>query len=716
VRRAIPLLGLWGLLATVLSLLTTSVRDWYVMTDELLYERLAISGSLLPRLRGELVPSLDHLYPLLLSVPFRAGSIARSLEQAHVLNAWVFASACIPAFLLARRVTGRDWAAYLVAFLSVCTPWAIFASFLLTEVVALPVFLWAMLAMQRAAVAPSAGNDVIALLALALAFFARTQFVLLVLVLPMALLAFHAGRLQGVPWARRARTAARAHRTLVAAYAAGGAVALVVALAGRLSSVLGVYRDMAHADLLPDGLGGSLAEHAAVLALGVGILPVVVGAAWLAANLLRPPRSVEAHAFACLGTLTALALWLEVTVYDLHLSIRFAHDRYLFYLAPLLFLGTVCALVDDRRPRWSLLPAAALVVAGFTVGGLPEVTWRQFETLLTDTPASSLLRPVVDAAGGLTAARGALAVATTALTALFVAGSRWLRPGSLTTLTAAFLLVCAPATTTYVHWRVLSAPSWSSRPLTGPPEGLFDWVDAAAGGESVAMLPYPVSSAYLVNQRLWRDYEFWNRSVVRDVHVPNRAFTYTGPTFPRIFLTTDPSTGAVSASPTRFVLHASQETRLRIAGRGVAEGAGVALTDAERPWRAEWLSSGLYPDGWTMPDAEARVRVFAVPGQRRAVTRTLTFGFRVYEDAAGRPVDVTTNADSWRGQATADTVRATVDLCVPARGFAESRVRAHGVSEIDGDARFLEPPGPRFGGVFVSEIALADEIGGPCRP
>ena len=81
------------------------------MTDELLYERLAMSvsqlGSPLPHVHGELLPNLNQLYPLLIAPAFSGGLVPGSLDQAHALNAWIMSSACIPAFLLARRVTGR---------------------------------------------------------------------------------------------------------------------------------------------------------------------------------------------------------------------------------------------------------------------------------------------------------------------------------------------------------------------------------------------------------------------------------------------------------------------------------------------------------------------------------------------------------------------------------------------------------------------------------
>jgi len=153
-RRVLPVLGLWVVLAAPLSVFATRVRDWFDMTDELRYERLAISiartHSLVPRVHGVDIQSLSQLYPLLIAPVLAHGYVPHDLFLAHLLNAWVMSSACIPAFLLARRVTGRLDAALLAGALAVCIPWIIYSSMLMTEVAAYPAFLWALLAMQRA--------------------------------------------------------------------------------------------------------------------------------------------------------------------------------------------------------------------------------------------------------------------------------------------------------------------------------------------------------------------------------------------------------------------------------------------------------------------------------------------------------------------------------------------------------------------------------------
>ena len=74
-RLRVPLLPvavlLWLALGSVLAVFTSKVANWFVMTDELLYERLAISiantHSPLPQVHGEAVSNINQLYPLLIA-------------------------------------------------------------------------------------------------------------------------------------------------------------------------------------------------------------------------------------------------------------------------------------------------------------------------------------------------------------------------------------------------------------------------------------------------------------------------------------------------------------------------------------------------------------------------------------------------------------------------------------------------------------------------
>ena len=102
-----------------------------------------------------------------------------------------------------------------------------------------------------------------------------------------------------------------------------------------------------------------------------------------------------------------------MTIFDLRFGERFVHDRYLFYVVPLVVLGFLCAIAD--RPTAALVARrsrAALVALGFVVGALPRFTWEQFTTVNSDAPISALYRPIVRFSGSLASARVALVIAT----------------------------------------------------------------------------------------------------------------------------------------------------------------------------------------------------------------------------------------------------------------------------------------------------------------
>src|SRR5207302_8718225 len=113
-KRLLPPIALWLMFGGVLAWITSQVADWFVMTDELLYERLALSIDRLhapiPHVHGVAIGSINQLYPLLLAPLFTSGTVANSLHSAHVLNAFVITFAAVPAYALALRVTGKAWA------------------------------------------------------------------------------------------------------------------------------------------------------------------------------------------------------------------------------------------------------------------------------------------------------------------------------------------------------------------------------------------------------------------------------------------------------------------------------------------------------------------------------------------------------------------------------------------------------------------------------
>src|SRR5260370_34810712 len=86
------------------------------------------------------------------------------------------------------------------------------------------------------------------------------------------------------------------------------------------------------------------------MAIGCGLLPLVLGGGWALVSVVRP-TSARAHAFATVTVAAVLLLALESASFD----IRFGgglvvRDRYVFYLVPLPLPGTAARLRRRRRP------------------------------------------------------------------------------------------------------------------------------------------------------------------------------------------------------------------------------------------------------------------------------------------------------------------------------------------------------------------------------
>src|SRR4029079_3425898 len=112
---------------------------------------------------------------------------------------------------------------------------------------------------------------------------------------------------------------------------------------------------------------------------------------------------------------------------------------------PTLLLATICALLDTRRPRWSLVLPVVVVALGFATRLQAEFLWSGDFPLSPDSPIAWLYKPIADAAGGDTGNLSAvLVVATVVLAAAFVLGDRLLPHGRLVAGIVVLMLVLLP--------------------------------------------------------------------------------------------------------------------------------------------------------------------------------------------------------------------------------------------------------------------------------
>ncbi len=702
----IALAALWLIAGTLLATLFSGrIQDWSVMTDELLYAKLATSiadtVSPLPTVHGAAIGVYSQLYPLLLAPLYGTLSPPDAFRAAHVLNAFVMASATFPAYLLARQVVGRAWS-LVVAALTILVPWMILTGFVMTEAAAYPVFLWAMLGLQLATAEPSPRRDLLAAGALGLAGLARTQFLALVLVLPVAILVHEIVDARSLR--RGARAAFANHRLLAALYALGALATAIVAVVDSAGGVLGVYAvTVEEGSLVPSGIWSVAARHLDAVAIGCGLVPLLLGGGWVLATVVRP-RSRREHALATLTLVTAVVLTFEVASFGVRFGADVVRDRYLFYVVPLLLVGTAAALAGTSRPRPVAVGVSVLTVFfAVTAAGLPFTT---YPGVWIDSPASVLNDLLIEQSGDL--GTGTFVALLGLFAGIVLVLGLLLAPRAVfAPVVVGALAVFSVLTLESEMDRILDSTGLSGRPLAESPGVVLDWVDTVVPpGEEAALVGFPVSTAWDTTAIRWWDAEFWNRRMARAYVAPDRNFAYTG--FPVEELDADWETGLVpdTEDAPQYVLAAPGDSRLRLAGSPVGRNVGMVVRAVERPYRALWATRGLETDGWTRPGRTAVIRVYG------AGSRTVSVTVRAHESA---PAGYVLEADGVRRAGTllpGSGHQEVLELCVPERGYAELRLRGTSTTRIPAVQLSPAAKGTRAVGVLVGPIAASP----PNRP
>ena len=592
------------------------VTTWAVMTDELQVARLAtsIADSLspIPTIHGVYYGAHSQLYPLLLAPFYGTLDAPAAATAAHALNAFLIASAAIPAFLLARSVANSGAAGYAAAALTACTPWLVLASTLLTENAAYPAFVWALLLCQRTIAAPTAGRDVAALAGLLLAFLARTQLFVLALALPAALVLHEVGypARRGSFLAATRSGISRAlstHRVLAVVYGVGALVAVALAVSSSLGSVVGNYAVPFEGELIPHGLLRSSAAHLAQVAVGAGILPVALAASWVVTTMTRPGRR-EGHAFAALVVVLVPLLTFEVTSFDLRFTPDAVHPGPVSPLPrPVVRRRRRCVAdpADAHRP-----PAGHLRGGGRPIAVLVGLGTYNEAVIFWASPAAAVHPLLESTSSALGVSTARLLQAGTLALVLAAGCAAWRAPrlaliGTTVAVAGLGTLQAAYVFDRFVEPAMTRADSVESRA----------WIDDAARGREVALVPGGADGPVP-----WWEAELWNEDVRRVLRVD------AGPTFtpfPADDLTVDRETGELTGpEPTDLVVVSATEQRFRmLALTRLAAKPPLELLRIPRPYRVRWATHGLSADGSDPPrqahDAAACTRT-TVRGRGRS--------------------------------------------------------------------------------------------------
>jgi hypothetical protein len=550
--------------------------------------------------------------------------------------------------------------------------------------------------MQRAVIAPSARNDVLALAGLAVAFFARTQFALLAIVFPAVLVLHRVGyALAGRPRTSvpaSLRSVPREHRVLTATFALGALVTIVVLIGGGRRHLLGAYSATASGDLLPAGVMRFAVQHLAAVTVGVGVVPLVLALGWSVATLLRP-LGRERHALATLALVVTPALLLEASSFTLRFASRAHHDRYVFYLVPLLFAGMVACLIEGRR-CWPFVLAAGLVVAGVlgTLSYIPGTAapwfvspvgvfwpvWHGRALELGDMLGIANLSPQTAFRWGTLLAGAGLAAAVF-----------WL-PRRVTV--PAVVLVLLVFMVGETRW--IMAHAWFDTKAPAPNLSGQDWVDDALhDGGQAGLVPVFAGNSAFDAQKIWWSAEFWNKDVTATFR-SNGANTYTP--FPAETMTVSPERGTIESSRVMdYLVVARTDLRFGVAGQTLAEFGPLALIRPLQPYRAEWTTRRLLSDGWTIAGTVPSLRLFNLPDTERG--RRVSVRLLATQDVVSRR-GYTLSDGRRRSSGVVNVgqeVTASLVTCVPAGGTTDVRLDVRGSNPL--------PDGRRVG-LRVMEI------------
>jgi len=333
----------------------------FIFIDELIYSELAKSfaagGHFL--VRGVPTSGYGVVYPVMVSPAYRLfHNLPMAYAAVKTVNSLVMSLAAVPAYYLARRVVATPLA-LLAALLTVAVPSMVYTGTVMTENAFYGLFLVVVLALVWMLERPTVLRQLLALALVVVAYLTRAQslaFVPAVLAAPLLLAFFER---------RPLRPTFERFGVLYGTTVVGGLLlVLFQVLRGRsLGDLLGAYSVVGHQHYDVRRVADFTLWHASDLALYVGVIPLAASIL-VATRARRETREVQAFLAA------AIPVAVSFTVVVAAFATRFAsdriHERNLFQLAPLLFVGLLVWVSRHdagMRRSWPLAVAAVAVAA-----------------------------------------------------------------------------------------------------------------------------------------------------------------------------------------------------------------------------------------------------------------------------------------------------------------------------------------------------------------
>lgn len=580
-------LGSLAIFAVVLTY-TSWMATFWVMSDEMSYMKEAVHFW---DRRGPVPPS-DIFYasasqlPALLRAPtLLLGDIPAAWNGMMAVSVAAFASASVPAYLVAREIVTSRWVAVLAALSCVFVPWIAITGSLLTEGIAYPASVWAMAAMYLGLSRPGWKTDALALAGIALAAGARSQLIVLLPAYVGAIVLHTAGwALAHRPQAREiVRGAVRRHALLLAGGVLFG-LFLVAGGLGHLNGLLGNYSVTTSGSLVPKNTLAVARELVGTISLAVGGVPAVLAFAFLVATLRRPD-SRERHAFAALMACSSVLLLFVAASFIVRFTAGAGlSERYAAYIAPLLLIGTFGALSRSRPMPIALVAGAVFGWWCFTA--IPDLAESK-NAFAPAAPFHKLLNnhlgPIVDALPGHMKVAQLCGLVVIAVALTFAIPRRLSSPRLTGTITGAVLAAVIAAQTGYT----LYAIGWNQRGADPTYLATRDWVDKTVGWNTKVAAVLGEAYDPVKSWQVWWEAQFWNKSVDQEYLPPD-----TDPVGQDRYkhIDVDPRTGVLHGlQGERYVLSSSSNQKFRLAGTRRVRNVGLLALDRIPPApRAIW--------------------------------------------------------------------------------------------------------------------------------
>jgi hypothetical protein len=637
------LLAVCGLAAV--SLARVGLHNFLWQPDESLFVQLGryveghFPGSVVEY--GVYQRGPQRLTVLLLAVMQWVFDAPTGLQVARIVQAVLFVSVAIPAYVLGRSVGLSRTQAVLPAGLSVVIPWSVVGTTFLTENLAYPIAAWAMLTFWRTAVQPSRGADALALSALCAGVLAKTSLTVLAPVLATMVLV-QIVRYPASQSSMRLRDMANTLWTQHAILVIGAAV--VAAIAGITttretsisSSLFGVYGT-------PAGVSfHSLAHQSQVLlsrlVMGMAFLPICVALPWLARSVTRPTSSSD-HALGvltvastCTFVLTTALIWGD--------DRPGVDERYVMYVAVPIFVVAMRAVCDKSISVVGIGIASVVVAAvvGRTAWGIDQGSGVKHLTYPVEAFFGQVVlgRIALYEPAGLAGHEGILVglaagVGSTALVGMGRLAARYGRGTMVVGIAVAGVITFQVTQTAYTldRWYTdqgVAPPSWSARA----------WVDAHnRTGRPVAIFGIGFGNA-TDYAGIWDEIRFFNTTIGPVIKLgPGKTPEPAGAEVTLIDVRR--SDGRLITPRPLPQLAVTTHDALTV-GLPLPHVRDAPYLDAQlvrlpRELQAEWIMlGGVYEDAFIEPPGPATLRVFTagLPAGRKACLRLTLEGPQGY--------------------------------------------------------------------------------------